>query len=139
MRYASCLLMVAVGFVCTSVTIAQARNRGKPECYVLADQPTASLNVPYTPDPTYSFDAKGGGTIRVLRFATGSYAVTCTGVGGGPTGVGGNVQITSYGGFGLFCDVGTWSTGGADFSANVYCFGAGGFPADSYFNLLFIH
>jgi hypothetical protein len=116
-------------------------------CYLWADQPSPALNTPYEPSPTYSFNAQNrAGGIHVSKLATGTYSVTCTGVGGGsPWGPGGHVQVSAYGdGVNHFCHVGSWDTGGPDFTATVDCFGSGGgggggpAPADTRFDLLFI-
>jgi hypothetical protein len=116
-------------------------------CYLWADQPSPALNEPYTPDPVYSFNAQNGADGNsVTKIATGTYLVKCTGVGGGsPWGPGGHVQVSAYGdGLNTFCHVGSWSTGVADFTATVDCFGKGGgtgggpAPADSSFDLLFV-
>jgi hypothetical protein len=116
-------------------------------CYLWANNPSPPLNTPYTPPSTWLFNAQNrAGGIRVTKTATGTYSVTCTGVGGGPAwGSGGHVQVSSYGdGANTFCHVGHWSTGGPDFTATVDCFGRGGgqgggpAPADSAFDLLFV-
>jgi hypothetical protein len=116
-------------------------------CYLWADQPSPPLNTPYQPSPIYSFNAQNGSDgISVTKTGTGSYSVKCTGVGGGSTwGAGGHVQVSAYGdGVNTFCHVGSWSTGLADFTASVDCFGKGGGtgggpgPADSRFDLLFV-
>jgi hypothetical protein len=117
------------------------------QCYLWANQASPALNTAYTPSPTYSFNAQNrAGGISVTKTATGTYSVKCTGVGGGsPWGAGGHVQVSAYGnGVNTFCHVGSWGTGGADFTANVDCFGAGGgagggpAPKDSHFDLLFV-
>ena len=81
--------------------------------------------------------------ISVTKVATGVYFVTCAGEGGRTPG--GQVQVSSYGsGLNTFCHVGSWDTGGPDFSAEVDCFGKSGgtgggpAPADSSFDLLFV-
>ena len=115
------------------------------QCYLWAHNASPSLNVPYEPSPTYSFNAQNrAGGITVTKTGTGTYSVTCTGVGGGSQwGPGGHVQVSSYGGNNSYCHVGSWSTGGPDlnFTATVHCFGGGGTgggPKDSQFDLLFI-
>jgi hypothetical protein len=116
-------------------------------CYLWANNPSPALNTPYQPDPDYSFNAvNGSGGISVSKTGTGTYVVTCTGVGGGPNlGPGGHVQVSGYGdGANTFCHVGFWETGGADFIATVDCFGRGGgagggpAPVDSFFVLQFV-
>ena len=54
-------------------------------------------------------------------------------------GGGGHVQVTAYGGEDAdHCKVLSWSTGAADFTANVKCYNYKGKPADSRFDLLFV-
>ena len=54
-------------------------------------------------------------------------------------GPGGHVQVTGYGSEDAdHCKVVNWSTGGADFTANVKCFNYKGKAADSRFDLLFV-
>lgn len=98
-------------------------------CYVWANNATPSINVPYSPSSTYSYNLVGRDQANlVTRTATGSYTVTCKGVGGGVVGTtaaaeveeqtaataeekqsggddkasqwgaGGHVQVTAYGG-----------------------------------------
>lgn len=115
-------------------------------CYLWANQPSPAVGVPYEPSTTYSFNAQNrAGGISVTKIATGAYSVKCTGVGGSsPWGSGGHVQVSAYGSGNNFCHVGSWSTGGPDFSASVYCFGPGGgggggpAPKDSQFDLEFL-
>jgi hypothetical protein len=116
-------------------------------CYLWANNASPTINAPYEPSATYSFNAQNrAGGISVTKTATGTYSVKCTGVGGGSAwGAGGHVQVSAYGnGINTFCHVGSWSTGSADFTANVDCFGAGGgggggpAPKDSQFDLLFV-
>ncbi|WGJ13055.1 hypothetical protein QEV83_09945 [Methylocapsa sp. D3K7] len=113
-------------------------------CYAWANNASPTINVPYEPSPTYSFNAQNrAGGISVTKTATGTYTVTCTGVGGGSQwGAGGHVQVSAYGfGNNGSCHVAGWGTGGADFSATVNCYGGGGTGGvlkDSAFDLLFV-
>ena len=116
-------------------------------CYVWANSASPSIGVPYTPSPTYSFNAVGRSQANTItKESTGVYFVTCKGVGGGALfsgsgswGAGGHVQVSAYGGGNPdHCHVGGWGTGGADFTASVYCFAPNGAPADSTFDLLFV-
>src|SRR5262249_55838118 len=120
------ILIAGLGIVCAHLTNAQA-DPGKTLCYLWAHNASPALNTPYTPSTIYSFNATHQG-ISVTKVATGTYVVTCRGVGGGSQqGPGGHVQVSSYGdGVNTFCHVGSWATGGADFSATVDCFGKGG-------------
>ena len=116
-------------------------------CYVWANDASPTPNVPYTPSSFYSFNTQDRATGNsVTKHSTGVYSVTCTGVGGDRAwGEGGHVQVSSYGdGNNVSCHVGSWSTGGPDFTASVNCFGSGGGtgggpqPRDSQFVLLFV-
>jgi len=56
-------------------------------CYVWAENPTATINVPYSPSPTYSYNFVGRDQAnKVTRTSIGNYTVTCKGVGGGAVG-----------------------------------------------------
>ncbi len=100
--------------------------------YVWANNATAAS---YAPLPAYAYNSTGGG-VRVIRVGAGVYRVTFSKL--GDAAQGGNVQVTSYGGNGQYCKVASWGSGGADFVANVRCFGASGRPADSRFSALVI-
>jgi hypothetical protein len=116
-------------------------------CYLWANNASPTIGTPYEPNSLYSYNEQHrAGAIKVTKTATGTYSVTCGGVGGGTAwGPGGHVQVSAYGdGINTFCHVGSWSTGGADFTASVDCFGkgtgpgGGPAPADSQFDLLFV-
>jgi hypothetical protein len=80
-------------------------------CYLWADKEANTLNMPYEPNATFSFNAvsKAAGN-TVTHVGTGRYAVKCAGVGGGPafSGGGGHVQLSSYGPINTFCHVEDW-------------------------------
>jgi len=121
--------------------LADAGRGAATLCYVWANEASPTINTPYTPDATYSFNVKNGPEgISVTKTATGTYSVTCTGVGGATVwGPGGHVEVSAYGdGVATFCHVGSWETGVTDFTATVDCFGKGFVPADSQFDLLFV-
>ena len=125
------LASVATLFFCVAATpsFANGGRQAATLCYLWAHNPSPPLNTPYQPDPDYSFNAVNGSDgISVTKTATGTYLVTCTGVGGGPLlGAGGHVQVSAYGaGANTFCHVGGWGKGGTDFTAIVYCFDRGG-------------
>jgi hypothetical protein len=110
-------------------------------CYVWANNASPAIGAPYTPSSIYSYNAQnrsGGNT--VTKTATGTYTVTCRGVGGSaPWGPGGHVQVTAYGGEDAdYCKVQSWATGGADFSVTVRCFNHTGAPSDNRFDMLFV-
>jgi len=113
-------------------------------CYLWNNNASPTIGTAYEPNSTYSFNAQNrAGGIRVTRTATGTYSVTCTGVGGGSAwGPGGHVQVSAYGfGNNGSCHVQSWGTGGPDFTATVNCYGGGGTGGvlkDSQFDLLFI-
>ena len=132
---------LALGCVAlTTPALADAGRGAAALCYLWADQPSPTIGTPYEPDATYSFNAKSGSSgITVTKTATGTYSVTCVGVGGNTAwGPGGHVQVSAYGtGANTSCHVGSWSTGVPDFAASVYCF-SNGVLTDSLFDLLFV-
>jgi len=134
------IVLTALGISCVGMSSAYA-SAPQVLCYLWADQPSPTINVPYTPDPTYSFNSKKK-AVSVTKVATGVYDVVCTGEGG--KGAGGHVQVSSYGsGLNTFCHVGFWDNG-ADLTAEVDCFGKGGgngggpAPQDSSFDFLYV-
>lgn len=53
-------------------------------CYVWANNASPAINVAYTPSNVYSYNAVGRAPANtVKKTATGTYSVTCKGVGGG--------------------------------------------------------
>jgi hypothetical protein len=136
---AFCMLALA-GMVWAAPTLADPGRGSTTMCYLWANNPSPAINTPYEPSATYSYNAQNrAGGISVTKTATGVYSVKCTGVGGGPWGAGGHVQVSAYGsGSNTQCHVGGWGTGGADFTASVYCYAPSGAPRDSYFDLLFV-
>jgi hypothetical protein len=115
-------------------------------CYVWANNRSTSIGSPYTPSSFYSYNlqTRSQGN-SVTRINTGVYLVTCKGVGGGavegggPWGPGGHVEVSAYGDRNPdTCHVGSWATGGLDFTASVDCFSPSGSPDDSRFDLLFV-
>jgi hypothetical protein len=141
---AVCLFALVLG---ASAAVADPGRGASVQCYVWANNASPTVGVPYIPSTTYSFNAVGrAGANTVTRTGTGSYTVTCKGVGGGSLftgggswGPGGHVQVTSYGSENAnYCKVGSWATGGADFAVTVRCFSPGGALADTRFDLAFI-
>ena len=54
-------------------------------------------------------------------------------------GAGGHVQVTAYGLEDADqCKIGSWATGGADFTVTIGCFDHAGNPADQRFDMLFV-
>jgi hypothetical protein len=155
---------LALGFVLWA-SPSFAGPTGAVLCYALANNAAAPLNMPYTPDSRSAFNAKGG-AISVTHTGTGTYSVTCNGLGVGGIGFEtvGNVQVTAVGDTNVYCHVNSWGAGILlalanatpavirpgpitfidEFSATVVCFGRGGgggggpAPADSEFALTFI-
>jgi hypothetical protein len=142
---AICLFALLAGIWATAAMADPGRG-SSVQCYVWANDATAAIGTAYVPSPLYSYNAvsrSGGNT--VTRTATGTYTVTCRGVGGGALfggatwGPGGHVQVTAYGSEDAdFCKVSSWGTGGQDFSATVRCYNRAGSPSDNRFDLLFL-
>jgi hypothetical protein len=154
--------LIVLGIVlCASPSLAAPT--GAVLCYALANNASAQVGVPYTPDSRSAFNAKGG-AINVTHNGTGVYSVTCAGVGVGGIGFEtvGNVQVTAVGDSNVYCHVNSWTAGILiagrppgprpealvfldEFSASVVCFGrgqgggGGPAPADSEFSLVFIY
>jgi hypothetical protein len=135
--------LVAINLLYTSSVQADPGRGAVPLCYVWANNPTVAS---YIPNGLYSYNLvyrSGGNT--VTRSATGTYAVTCKGVGGAGSGAantawgpGGHVQVTAYGGTPNYCKVVSWATGAPDFTGNVKCYTHTGVAADTQFDLLFL-
>jgi hypothetical protein len=98
--------------------------------FAWANQPAAAS---YTPDTTYSYNYLGG-PITITRSSAGVYSVQFASF--DSLGVGGNVQVTSYGAYasaGEYCKVVSWGSN----TVSVDCFDATGAAADSYFTALY--
>jgi hypothetical protein len=137
------LILVGVA----SPSMADPGRGANVQCYIWANNATSAIGAAYTPSNVYSYNAVGKATANsVTRTATGTYTVTCRGVGGGALfagaaswGPGGHVQVTAYGSEDAdYCKVQSWTTGGADFSATVKCYNHAGGASDSRFDLLFL-
>ncbi len=90
--------------------------------YVLADQPSTPLLVPYTPQAKTSYNALGQPN-RVTRMGTGSYLVSLGGMGTGhivPAHTE-TILVTTYGGSGARCTPASWDAFGAELLVNVFC------------------
>ena len=98
--------------------------------FAWANNPTAAS---YQPSATYAHNPAG--PIIIKRVWTGRYAVRFQGFGGNGK-AGGNVQVVSWGGAATRCKVASWSSGGSDFIANVYCVNSAGKPVDERYAVL---
>lgn len=142
----ACTFAILLG-AWASTAMADPGRGSSVQCYVWANDATAAIGTPYVPSAPYSYNAvsrANGNT--VTRTGTGTYTVTCRGVGGGALfggsgswGPGGHVQVTAYGGEDADqCKIASWATGGADFTASVRCYNRAGALSDNRFDLLFI-
>lgn len=131
----------------SSASMADPGRGANVLCYIWANNASSAIGAAYTPSNVYSYNAVGRANANsVTRTAVGTYTVTCKGVGGGSLfagsgswGPGGHVQVTSYGSEDAdYCKVVNWTTGGADFSANVRCYNHAGALSDNRFDLLFV-
>lgn len=89
----------------------------------------------YDAAPGYSYNSVGG-TNRVTSTGTGTYRVDFEGLGGV---VGGNVQVTAYGGSNAYCNVANWSSALTTLEVNVACFDGSGNPKDSKFSVSYAY
>jgi hypothetical protein len=143
---AICIVSLAV-VILGSPALADPGRGANVLCYLWANNASPTIGVPYTPSTIYSYNAIGRAQANsITKTATGVYSVSCKGVGGGALfsgsgswGPGGHVQVSAYGdGNPNTCHVGSWGTGGRDFTASVDCFAPNGAPADSRFDFLVI-
>jgi hypothetical protein len=143
---AACLFAMVLGVLATP-SMADPGRGADILCYVWSNQASPAIGVAFNPSIPYAFNSVGRSQgISVTRTAVGTYTVTCRGVGGGSLfagggswGPGGHVQVTAYGTEDAdYCKVGSWTTGGADFSATVRCYNHAGAPSDNRFDLLFV-
>lgn len=138
--------LLALGSAAVSPARADPGRGAGVMCYVWANSASPTINTPYEPDATYSYNAVGRAQGNsITKIGTGTYDVTCNGVGGGALfsgsgswGSGGHVEVTAYGNTTNTCHVYDWSTGGANFTAAVQCRTPGGALADTQFDLLFV-
>ncbi len=139
--FAALSLLTLASVVWVSPALADPGRGATVLCYVWANNPSPTIGVPYTPSPAYSFNAVGRAAANAItKTATGVYTVACKGLGGSAAwGAGGHVQVSAYGAASPnHCHVDFWSTGGADFSAEVSCYNSAGAPVDNRFDLLFV-
>jgi hypothetical protein len=89
-------------------------------------------------DENHSF-VYGGWTAplpRTTQYDVGLYLVTLYGA---FVSDGGNVQVTALGGSAERCKVATWNRSGQNIEIRVACFGTDGYPANSLFNVSYVH
>jgi hypothetical protein len=105
------LFLLALGFVFSSTTPSFAGPSGAVLCYLVANNAGAPFNTPYTPDFASAFNTGGG--ISVTHTGTGTYSVTCNGLGVGGLGfqMVGNVQVTAVGSSNIYCHANSWASG----------------------------
>jgi hypothetical protein len=116
---------VAGNAVNTRFTVlAISNSNDKQISFAWANQPTAAS---YSPDPNYAYNTSGG-AITISRSSAGNYGVVFAGL----SGVGGTVQITSYGPGNSSCYSNGWG-GSSNFDAFVVCEDTGGNPIDEFF------
>jgi hypothetical protein len=100
--------------------------------YVWANDPTAAS---YTPAPQYQRNSTNA-VNRIVRTATGQYAVTFRNLGV----IGGTVNVTGYGTGSEYCKVTRWRRSPAalsDLEAFIGCFTTAGLPVDARFAATF--
>jgi V8-like Glu-specific endopeptidase len=103
--------------------------------WVWASDPT---NPSYPPPPAYQWNTSGA-TNTITRSSTGVYQILFPSIGASGVsgnGAGGNVQVTAYG-TGAYCKVSSWSSLGADVTANIRCFDFTGAAKDARFTAVF--
>jgi len=111
----------------TVLAISNAND--KQISFAWASQPTTAS---YSPDPSYAFNSSGG-AITISRTSAGNYEVAFAGL----NGVGGTVQVTSYGLGNSSCFSNGWG-GSSNFDAFVVCEDTAGNPIDGFFVIAII-
>ena len=108
----------------------QARTRAPSKgaiAFLLANRPTVPS---YTPAATYNFNStRQRNTLN--RNNTGVYRAFLPGM----TAIGGNPQVTAYGGVAARCEVAKWSQNRLGTTVGVYCVNSAGVAADELFSL----
>jgi hypothetical protein len=95
--------------------------------FLLANRPTLPS---YTPAPKYNFNSTGRRN-TVNRDKTGVYRAFLPGM----TAIGGNPQVTAYGGSAARCEVAKWFQDQLGTTVGVYCVNSAGVAADERFSL----
>ena len=103
--------------------------------YCFANDRTAAS---YTPDPTFQWNG-GRAPMTIARVAVGQYQVTIPGLSTSGQGVGGHVQVSSYGGQNAssptYAKVASWAPAGPNMKVYVRTFDATGAASDERFML----
>jgi hypothetical protein len=108
----------------------QARTKAPAKgaiAFLWASRPTTPS---YTPAPLYNFNSTGKSN-TVTRSSTGLYAASLPGL----TTIGGNPQVTAYGGVAARCEVAKWFQNRFGTTVSVYCVNSAGVAADERFSL----
>jgi hypothetical protein len=100
--------------------------------YVWANQPSAPVGVPYSPDARHSFNMQGGETNTVTRDGTGRYRVRLSRI---PAFDQGNPVVTAHGSSTAVCSVTELFSSGSSSAVDVDCQTPAGTPVDSAFTL----
>jgi hypothetical protein len=118
----------ACGHVCGSGTSCWAGECRAPRAWLWSGSPTACGAA----NPSYSFNPTGAAN-TVCNTATGQYQATFPGL----ATVGGNVQVSAYGGQAARCKVQYWYPSGTGTTVSVLCNDATGAPANALFTVSF--
>ncbi len=117
----------AAGAAADTMFVAQYYRAGSGNAfqgaYLWANSPASAA---YTPSAFYSHNSKGG-INSVTRSSVGTYQASLPGF----TSVGGNVQITAYGGGTEYCKVASWGVS----TVNVRCYNTAGALVDAMWTL----
>lgn len=110
--------------------------------WVRLDNPSPTLMTAHTPPLAYQYNTSGL-TNTVMRTGTGTYRVRFPNVltfsWGTTVGQRGNVQITSRGLYGEWCNVSSWRNYIYTVEVNVNCFDKTGMPANTKFEILYLN
>jgi hypothetical protein len=118
----------ACGNVCGSGTSCWAGQCRAPRAWLWSGSPTACGPA----SPYYSYNSTGASN-TVCNTSTGRYSVSFPGL----ATLGGNVQVSAYGGQAARCKVEYWTPSGTGTTVSVVCNDATGAPANALFTVTF--
>jgi len=98
--------------------------------FVWSSSPTGA----FAASTSYSYNSTGGANF-ITQLTTGQYRVDFPGLG---SVIGGDVQVTAYGGGSERCKVYYWTSSGSTLQAYINCYSATGAPANSLFTANYV-
>ena len=113
-----------------TATTKQALAPASDAAFVWSSSGTGSFNA----SPSYSYNSSGG-TNYITQLTTGQYRVDFPGLGGT---IGGDVQVTAYGGGSERCKVSYWTSSGSTLQVFVNCYTTTGVATNTLFTANYV-